>query len=119
MATLTANTLVRHPETGEVVLLAAGGTVPEWAGWLVGEHLLDGQSGGLDMASAKADTGANSVDPDDAKPAGDDGPPPKGGVGSDAEAWRAYAASRGVEVPADAKRPAIIAALEAAGVPTE
>ncbi|MFI2664875.1 hypothetical protein [Micromonospora carbonacea] len=48
-----------------------------------------------------------------------DGPPPKGGPGSDAEAWRAYAASKHVEVPADAKRPAIIAALDAAGVPTE
>ncbi|MEV4767794.1 hypothetical protein [Micromonospora humida] len=50
---------------------------------------------------------------------GDDGPPPKGGPGSDAEAWRAYAAGKGIEVPADAKRPAIIAALDAAGVPTE
>ncbi|MEU4570837.1 hypothetical protein [Micromonospora sp. NPDC023956] len=59
---------------------------------------------------------------DDPAPGGGragDGPPPKGGPGSDADAWREYAASKGVEVPAGAKRPAIIAALEAAGVRTE
>ncbi|WP_328339529.1 hypothetical protein [Micromonospora sp. NBC_00421] len=50
---------------------------------------------------------------------GDDGPPPKSGPGSGAPVWRAYAAKRQVEVPADAGREAVIAALDAAGVPTE
>ncbi|PWR08599.1 hypothetical protein DKT68_15295 [Micromonospora acroterricola] len=48
-----------------------------------------------------------------------DGPPPKGGAGSGAPAWQKYAAAHEVEVPADASREAIWAALDAAGVPTE
>lgn len=50
---------------------------------------------------------------------GTDGPPPKGGPGSGAPAWREYAASKQVEVPADASREDVIAALDEAGVPTE
>lgn len=45
--------------------------------------------------------------------------PPKAGPGASAAAWRAYAGAHGVEVPEDAKRDDIIAALEAASVPTE
>lgn len=147
MARLTDTTVVRHPETGEAVLLAAGGPLPDWATALVGDHLLSEprpKAAAQKPAAAPAltpvespeqerarllarlaelggpvDTGDTSADTDDTKPDADPGPPPKGRVGSDAEAWRAYAASRGVEVPADAKRPAIVAALEAAGVPTE
>ena len=48
-----------------------------------------------------------------------DGPPPKGGAGSGAPAWREYAASKGVEVADDASREDVIAALDVAGVPTE
>ena len=47
-----------------------------------------------------------------------DGPPPKGGAGSGAPAWRDYAERNGVEVPADASREDVIAALDAAGVRT-
>lgn len=39
MATLTQNTLVRKPDTGEVVVLNAGEDVPEWAVSQVGGHL--------------------------------------------------------------------------------
>lgn len=39
MATLTQNTLVRKPDTGEVVVLNAGEDVPEWAVSQVGSHL--------------------------------------------------------------------------------
>lgn len=46
-------------------------------------------------------------------------PPPKGGAGSGAQAWREYAASKGVVVADDATREDIIAALTEAGVPTE
>lgn len=44
--------------------------------------------------------------------------PPRGGAGSGVEAWAAYAAAAAVPVDADATREDIIAALDAAGVPT-
>jgi hypothetical protein len=45
--------------------------------------------------------------------------PPKGGVGSTRDAWAAYADSHDVEFNDDATRDEIIAACEAASVPTE
>lgn len=39
MARLTQNTLVRKPDTGEVVVLNAGQDVPKWAASQVGSHL--------------------------------------------------------------------------------
>lgn len=39
MATVSQNTLVRKPDTGEVVVLNAGEDVPEWAVSQVGGHL--------------------------------------------------------------------------------
>lgn len=108
MAELNANTLVRRPETGEVVLLAAGGQVPDWATDQVGEHLLTPSATTPEPQTPAAST----------KPAGD-GPPPKGGAGSGAPEWRAYAARKGVEVPADANRDQVVAALTAADAPTE
>jgi hypothetical protein len=110
MAELIENTLVRHPETGTAVLLAAGGELPEWATGLVGGHLIKGER------SAPGNPTANPIE--QPKPAGD-GPPPKGGAGSGAPEWRAYAARKGVEVPDDASRDDVIAALSAANVPTE
>lgn len=70
-------------------------------------------------------------EPVDEAPKGDgDGPkdgeqsepvtvPPKAGAGASAEAWRNYAKSIEVEVADDASRDAVIAAVEAAGKPTE
>lgn len=46
-------------------------------------------------------------------------PPPKSGAGSSADAWLEYASAQGVDVEQDAKRDDIIAACDAAGVPTE
>lgn len=48
MATLTQNTLVRVPDTGEIVVLNAGEDVPEWALSLVGDHIVstDDDNGG-------------------------------------------------------------------------
>jgi hypothetical protein len=40
MATLIENTVVVNPETGQPVLLAATGELPDWADGLVGDHLL-------------------------------------------------------------------------------
>lgn len=56
---------------------------------------------------------------DEAAEAASDGPPPKAGRGSGKEAWAAYAEAKDVEFDADASRDEIIAAVEAAGVPTE
>lgn len=50
---------------------------------------------------------------------GQDGPPPRGGAGSGAPAWRVYAERNGVEVADGASRDEIVAALDAAGVRTE
>lgn len=41
MPKLTANTVIPHPQTGEPVLLAESGDLPDWAVGLVGDHLLD------------------------------------------------------------------------------
>ncbi|AXH89412.1 hypothetical protein [Micromonospora aurantiaca] len=147
MPNLIGNTVVLHPKTGEPVLLAGGGPLPDWATDLVGAHLLDGPKGSSPSASptpapgesreqkrarllaqlaelgdddgsdesAQAPTGSPEGGPE----GGQDGPPPKGGAGSGAPAWREYAASNEVEVPADASREDVIAALDAAGVRTE
>lgn len=94
MAQVTDRTMVVHPETGAFVHLDKGDDVPSWASDLVGDHLLAGSEG-------------------------DSGIPPKGGPGSGVEAWARYASAKGVKVDDDAKREDIIAALDAADVPTE
>lgn len=47
------------------------------------------------------------------------GLPPKQGKGSGVKAWRAYADTKGFETDDDISRDEIIAALDAAGIPTE
>jgi hypothetical protein len=42
MPILTENTVVVDPKTGQPVLLAATGELPDWAVGLVGDHLLSG-----------------------------------------------------------------------------
>ena len=37
---VTANTLLRDPSTGDLVSVAAGEDVPEWAERLIGAHIL-------------------------------------------------------------------------------
>lgn len=54
MATVTANTLVRDPESGELVSLLSGDTVPEWAAGMIGSHLLDESQPEQDAAEAPA-----------------------------------------------------------------
>lgn len=60
---------------------------------------------------------AGTVDADD--DSGEAGIPPKGGAGSGKDAWKAYADSLGVAVDDEASRDDIVAAIEAAGHPTE
>jgi len=45
--------------------------------------------------------------------------PPKSGAGSSVSAWASYASTNDVSVKPDAKRDDVIAACEAAGVPTD
>jgi hypothetical protein len=63
----------------------------------------------------------SSADAAPAKPAepSGDGPPPKGGPGSGAPAWREYCRKHQVEVADDASREDCIDTLTSAGVPTE
>ena len=41
MAKLNANTTVMRPDTLEVVALAEGDDVPDWADGLIGDHLIE------------------------------------------------------------------------------
>lgn len=135
MPKLIGNTVVLHPETGEPVLLAADGPLPDWATDLVGAHLLDGPKGTTapvpaderarllarlaELDAVEAGGAGDGPRADGADDEGQDEPPPKGGAGSGAPAWRAYAARKGVTVPADASREDVVAALDEAGIPTE
>lgn len=67
------------------------------------------------------DGGTDSAEPERRAPvtAVIGSPPPKRGAGSGVEAWSEYARKAGVDVPDDAKRDDIVAACEAADVPTE
>ena len=85
--------------------------LPEWAiAAISNPDVWDGRP--ADQAPAVALAG------DSTPPVRPAGIPPRGGAGSGAPAWREYAASKGVEVAADASREDCITALDAAGVPT-
>lgn len=98
--------LVAHVHTvspaGEVVVLKPDDELPEWAVSAV--------------RNPKAWEGGAAPELPEAQPAG---VPPKTGAGSGVDAWKAYAASKGVDVAALDKREDIVAALEKAGIPTE
>lgn len=82
---------------------------------------VDGQAYGPDD-DVPADVAAKITNPaawGEAVTASQDGPPPQSGRGSGTDAWVAYAASAGVDVPDDAGRDDIIAAVAAAGHPVE
>ena len=65
MGTLIANTLVRDPQTGEVVVLNKGDEVPEQYAEFVGQHLLADDSGdgweGKSLADLKAELEARNA----------------------------------------------------------
>ena len=102
--------------TGEPVILRAGDDVPD--GVTVGDHVLVSSDDGSDEeGAAGGGTGLAS--------APDLQVPPRGGAGSGADAWRAYAAAAAtakgleIEIPADANRDDIIEALKGADIPVE
>jgi hypothetical protein len=96
---LTAGVVVRHPGSGTVIFLPEGSDLPEWAEALVGDHVLTAQTVAADTVTAE--------------------PPPKAGPGSSRARWVEYAAANGIAVTDDETRDEIIAACEAAGVPTD
>lgn len=108
-----------YDDHGAVTVFGPNDDVPAWAQKKITNPDVWADSDD-EPDSAPADPG-NSGGIGDGEGAGDsDGQvPPRGGAGSGAEAWRAYAAAKGVEVAADAGRDDVIAALEEAGVPTE
>lgn len=106
--------------------LYRGAVVPSAATNL--EHLLDigllEEFELLEVAGELVDEAPQGAGDDEQQ--GDDGKqsepvtvPPKAGAGASAEAWRNYAKAIEVEVADDASRDAVIAAIEAAGKPTE
>lgn len=105
--TLTAGVALRHPGTGAVVFLPTGSELPEWAAVQVGSHVL------VEGPDAPR-PGKTSVRK---RPAGV--PPPKVGAGSGRVRWAGYAADNGVEVDEAWSRDEVVAACEAAGLPTQ
>lgn len=98
-----AATVYVADEEGVVRSFGPGDTLPDWA-------------------AAKITNPDAYVDNDEAAPAADDesaphdsdGAPPKTGKGSGLANWLTYAESLGVDVPEDASRDDVIAAVEAA-----
>ena len=105
MAKLTANVLVRHPDTGMVECLLEGSELPDWAADQVGDHVLEGKSD------------KDAVENDGRK--SDDAPPPIAGAGSSKAKWADYASAHGVEVGDDMSRDDIVDACRAKGVRVE
>lgn len=56
MAWLTDTVVLRHPDSGEPVALPAGTVLPEWAGDLVGGHVLTDDNPAGDQAAPDAAT---------------------------------------------------------------
>jgi hypothetical protein len=115
--------------------LYPGDEVPDWAVHQLGDHAMtdddadkDGKTPAKETkssakrekpsATATPSGEGNGDDDGDQQDAAGDGPPPKAGQGSSKAAWEKYATDRGVHVDEDATRDSIIAALDAAGVPT-
>ena len=72
MATLTATTVVTHPDSGQPVALIAGDALPDWADGLVGDHLLkvESDAGPYDALQKKellAEVARRNADRDEAE----------------------------------------------------
>lgn len=102
---LAVNVLVVG-EDGSPHALYAGDEVPAWAKDQVGDHCFDADRDDADEAPELESEEGSGI-------------PPKSGRGSGAKAWADYAQAHGLNVDEDASKDDIIAALEAAGVPTE
>ncbi len=103
-------TVVVTPKPGPgdagFLVLGPGDDVPDWAAEQIGDHAWvdDGEAAPAEQPEPPVDLGLT--------------PPAKAGPTASKEAWVAYAAAHSVTVPDDATRDGIIAALDAAGIPT-
>ncbi|WP_104164686.1 hypothetical protein [Arthrobacter sp. SX1312] len=129
------NTFVHVHRDGESKGFGPGDTVPEWAAKLITNPNVwetpptkaeeeppgagPGDTSGGSGTAPGGDGAGSTDDQGDAQSPSETPIPPKGGKGSSASAWAAYAASKGFEVDADAKASEIIDALADAGIPTE
>ncbi|MDN4616414.1 hypothetical protein P5G50_18355 [Leifsonia sp. F6_8S_P_1B] len=100
-----------YDEHGVPQIFGPGDTVPAWAQKLItNPNAWAGESRPIKAAPA-ADKPAEVKPPSEV--------PPKSGPRATVDAWLSYAAAHQVAVEDDATRKDIIAALDAAGVPTE
>lgn len=122
---LVGSVLIENPAGGDPLVLVAGDKVPD--GVELGAHVLAAKSGdsgskGKSKGKTTPDTGKAVSEP---QTTGELQVPTKVGAGSSTEAWRTYAATAAekaglsIDIPADAKRADIIAALESAKIATE
>lgn len=109
-------------DAGQSHVFGPDDQVPDWAAEKItnpaawdGDAPADGPS---DEQDAPTDEPPDDEDGPADGDAPDDGPPPQSGRGGGRAAWAAYAAANDVEVADGATRDDIIAALNAAGVPT-
>ena len=125
-----------HMPDGQTVVVGPDDTVPdELAALITNPGAWVGEAAEPDRAppSPGAENAVDDADEDQAaddQESGGDEPqdpdsadhlpvPPRSGAGSGAAAWAVYARASGLDVPADAGRADIIAALTAAGLPVE
>ncbi len=114
---LVARVHVRD-ELGDPHVFRPGDAVPDWAAAQIRNPAAWATESGTAGTGSTADTPtpAPAASPPAAAVASE--PPPRSGPGSGTHAWAVYADEHDVAVPDDADRGDIIAALEAAGVPT-
>ncbi|MFG2458152.1 hypothetical protein ACGFWE_13925 [Streptomyces sp. NPDC048523] len=93
---------------GRSVAFGPGEDVPGWARKQIANPKAWGDVEPADSSQAEVTSPAGT--------GGDLEAPPRAGKGSGVEAWRDFAARKGVDVDQDASREQIIAACEAAGV---
>ena len=117
MAGLIAHVHVVDDE-GDNHVFGPGDALPDWALARIGSHCFDGGEHPRPELAEPVAHDAPKGTQEPGKPA-DSEIPRKAGPGSSTDAWAAYAAKHGVAVDADPKRDEIIAALEAANIPTE
>jgi hypothetical protein len=92
------NTFVTvHSVDGEPFTFGPSDELPTWA-----EKAISNPNVWAEAPEAEAET-----------PEGADGEPPRAGAGSGLDAWKAYAAAQGIQVPDDAKREDIFALVDA------
>ena len=105
-------------DEGETHILGPEDDVPGWAAKRITNPKAWAGSPSLESAAGGGDGRKQGTSPSGSG-AAPGGPPPKAGAGSGLEAWLAYAKDQGFDIDGEPKRDELIAALEAAGVPTE